>query len=66
MNCAFCTHPLEIHCPGEVPHTDHKEDSRMVPVEWRRGTHVCHTRHCLAPLCCCVDFKEAAQTAKEK
>lgn len=38
---------------------DHKEDARMVPNDRRTGNHVCHTRHCLAPLCSCVDFQEA-------
>jgi len=56
--CTRCDHPLSQHCRGEQQHTDHKEDSRMIPPRWRKGTLTCHTRHCDNPLCSCVDFKE--------
>lgn len=54
--CRRCTHPLTAHCKSEQLHTDHKEDSRMVEPKWRKGNVICHTRHCLNPLCSCVDF----------
>ena len=54
-----CGARLSAHCRSGVLHTDHKEDARMVPNDRRTGNHVCHTRHCLAPLCSCVDFQEA-------
>jgi hypothetical protein len=53
-----CNAPLSKHCKGNQQHTDPKEDSRMMAVKDRKGTFICHTRHCLAPLCSCVDFRE--------
>lgn len=54
--CLRCEHPVSAHCKGEQLHTDHKEDARMVPQRWRRNNTICHTRHCLYPLCSCVDL----------
>ena len=49
--CARCDHPRSRHCPGGVDH-----------IGGYKGTqerHVtCHTRHCLNPLCSCVDLVE--------
>ncbi len=58
MICARCDHPLSKHCPGNVQHSDYKEESRLIEVKYRKGTHTCHVRHCLNPLCSCVDFIE--------
>ena len=58
MDCASCGHGLADHCKGGDLHSCHKEDSRMVPIKYRVGSVVCRTRHCLQPLCCCVDFVE--------
>jgi hypothetical protein len=59
--CGYCQMPRSKHCKGNQTHTHYKEDVRMVEAKWRKGTHVCHTRHCLAPLCDCVDFVEPSQ-----
>lgn len=56
--CARCDHPLSAHCKGNEAHTAHKEDQRMLAVEYRKLTLVCKTRHCKNPLCSCVDFIE--------
>ena len=56
MICGNCSHEESDHCEGNQVHTDHKEDSRMVEPKWRKNTHVCSTRHCLAALCCCTAF----------
>lgn len=61
--CAFCQCPLSLHCKGNLAHSDHKEEARMVELKWRRGTSICKTRHCLTPLCCCVDFQEPKDAA---
>lgn len=58
MNCARCDHPLKKHCKGDQQHSNHKEDARMVAADDRKMTSTCHTRHCLEPLCSCVDFVE--------
>ena len=55
MNCTRCQHPLDQHCKSEVAHADMKDEK---PGITPRVT-VCHTRHCLNPLCSCVDFEEA-------
>lgn len=51
--CAHCDHALSAHCKGGVKHVYHKDDMVKDP----RVT-VCETRHCLNPLCSCVDFVE--------
>lgn len=56
MLCARCDHDLKKHCPGNQQHSDYKEESRLIEVQYRKGTHICHVRHCLNPLCSCVDF----------
>lgn len=58
-----CGAPLSKHCKGGERHTDYKEDARMVAYSDRRRTVICKTRHCLAALCSCVDFKPAKETA---
>jgi len=63
MNCFRCEHTISQHCPGDQLHTDHKEDSRMVPMQWRKGNTICHTRHCLNALCSCVGFVEPKEAA---
>jgi hypothetical protein len=56
--CKRCEHPLSEHCKGGVRHADHKEEARMVPLKYRKGTVTCISRHCENPLCSCVDFIE--------
>lgn len=56
MNCLRCTHKAERHCPGGVVHANHKEEARMMSVASRRAASKCATRHCLEPLCSCVDL----------
>jgi hypothetical protein len=56
--CARCECKRSKHCKGEQTHGNYKEDSRMVPLKWRKDAVVCHTRHCLEPMCSCVDFVE--------
>jgi hypothetical protein len=58
VNCARCSHPLSKHCKGEQQHSDYKEESRLIDVEYRTKTFICHVRHCLNALCSCVDFIE--------
>jgi hypothetical protein len=57
--CARCEHPLSEHCKGGQVHGDHKDDQRMTPMRYRKGMFKCEVRHCLQPLCSCVDFQEA-------
>jgi hypothetical protein len=66
MNCARCDHTRAEHCTAGTQHTDHKEDARMVPIEWRHGTTKCVTNHCNQPLCSCVDFIEGETNALTK
>lgn len=51
MICARCDHPIERHCKGLVTHVDAYKGNREVVT-------VCVGRHCLNPLCSCVDFVE--------
>lgn len=57
--CGRCECPLSKHCKGGVSHDDHKESARMIPMEWRKMTHTCHTRHCLTALCFCPDYVDS-------
>lgn len=61
--CARCGHALSKHCKGNVEHGDYKEEARMVAAEWRRRSVTCHVRHCLNPLCSCVDFVDPDPSA---
>lgn len=54
--CAYCQMPLSMHCRGGVEHADNYKG--------RGGTIRCRTRHCLAPLCDCVNFVEPAKEKK--
>jgi hypothetical protein len=56
MTCARCTHALADHCKGSVSHSDMKDQRPG----WPARQTVCATRHCLHPLCSCVDFVERA------
>jgi hypothetical protein len=51
MICARCDHPLTKHCPGRVTHVNAYKGNRETVT-------VCVSRHCLNPLCSCVDFVE--------
>lgn len=57
MSCAYCG-PTHKHCKGEVRHAFYKDELRQAP---NMRTSVCHTRHCLEPMCDCVDYVEAAE-----
>jgi hypothetical protein len=46
--CAYCAMPLSMHCEGNQVHTDDHKTHHV--------TTRCVSRHCLAPLCDCVDF----------
>jgi hypothetical protein len=48
--CGYCRMPLSKHCRGNVEHIDEYKN-RIYRV-------TCRTRHCLAPLCDCVDYVE--------
>jgi hypothetical protein len=48
--CAYCHMPLSLHCPGYVVHSSSFKASRYAAR--------CTTRHCLAPLCDCLNFVE--------
>lgn len=56
----ICGAPLSRHCKANIEHSDYKDEMKQNGATPR--THVCKTRHCLDPLCCCVDFQEAAPT----
>jgi hypothetical protein len=53
MKCVYCPHDDSKHCRGEVRHQNYKDEMRQVI---NSRTHVCHTRHCLEPMCDCVDL----------
>lgn len=59
--CGYCDHPLSEHCPGGVKHGSPKE--QMWPESARRRTNICHTRHCLNPLCDCTGFVDQKRKA---
>jgi hypothetical protein len=63
MNCARYGCSLKDHCKGGVEHSNYKEEARMVPLKWRRPSKPCQVRHCLVPLCSCVDFVESEVAA---
>jgi hypothetical protein len=54
--CGYCDHSVDKHCRGEIRHANYKDELRQAPV---MRTRVCHTRHCLEPLCDCVDLQPA-------
>lgn len=54
-----CGAPLSKHCKGNVEHSDPKEDYRLVAHASRKWTVTCKTRHCLGPLCSCLEFRAA-------
>lgn len=58
MICQRCEHTEADHCKGGVEHFDHKEESRMMRLQDRRKKTPCAVRHCLQPLCSCVDFAQ--------
>lgn len=57
MKCLRCDHELADHRKGGQKHTNFKDEMRMVR---QPRTNICPTRHCLQPMCSCVDFQEAA------
>lgn len=52
MKCARCDHEESQHCKSGVKHVDHKQEMWPKPTRW----HICTVKHCLLPLCSCVDF----------
>lgn len=56
MKCK-CGHESKKHCVGGVSHDGYKFAARMVRDP---HPHICPTRHCLEPLCDCVDYSEAS------
>lgn len=53
MNCARCDHPESRHCKGGVKHVSQYKGASVNEV-----IRTCVSRHCLNPLCSCVDFVE--------
>lgn len=51
MNCSRCDHPDSRHCKGEITHVSQYKGASVCEV-----VRVCVSRHCLNPLCSCVDF----------
>jgi hypothetical protein len=60
MTCAYCQHAEEEHCKGQVRHQHYKDEMRQVV---HSRTRVCHVRHCLQPLCDCVNFQPETRRA---
>ena len=56
--CKRCDHELSRHCKSNQSHGCHKDESRMIPLKYQKKPHICQTRHCLNPICSCVDFIE--------
>lgn len=56
MKCK-CDHAIKDHCKGNESHDGYKFQLRMTRDP---NPHTCTTRHCLAPLCSCVDYHEAS------
>jgi hypothetical protein len=53
MDCERCGHPTERHCKGGVQHVSQYKGASVNEVK-----RICVGRHCLNPLCSCVDFVE--------
>jgi hypothetical protein len=58
MNCASCNHPKDHHCRGKIEHVTWKSERLQNGAS--KETTICVGRHCELPLCCCVEFQEAA------
>lgn len=58
MNCERCEHPEKKHCPGKIVHVGSYKGNREYVV-------TCVGRHCLNPLCSCVDFVEPAEAVSK-
>jgi hypothetical protein len=56
MKCQRCDHDQTDHCKGSKLHSALKDEGR---VESRQT--LCTTRHCLMPLCSCVEFVPAVR-----
>lgn len=54
MKCARCDCDEKAHCKGNVVHVGHYKSDREYVV-------TCVSRHCLNPMCSCVDFIEPGQ-----
>ena len=52
--CARCDHPRARHCAGGIDHIHSYKGNQEYHV-------TCHTRHCLNPLCSCIDFVERSE-----
>ena len=63
MKCARCGCAASDHCRSNIEHSNYKEEARMVPLDWRRPAAKCKTRHCMVPLCSCVDLVESEAAA---
>jgi hypothetical protein len=62
MTC-ICTHAESGHCKGGQRHAYHKDEARMMR---QPQVHVCASRHCLEPLCDCVDYRERVRKPRNK
>lgn len=60
MDCERCGHAAKDHCKGNVEHSNWKDEHRQNGLPPR--VSMCHTRHCLMPLCSCVDLIEPTKS----
>lgn len=58
MICARCEHHDKDHCKGGQVHSSPKEAQAMAG----RGSSICIVRHCLHPLCSCVELVEGLES----
>jgi hypothetical protein len=50
--CLRCECPIEKHCKGVVFHHSHKHN---------QVGHFCRGRHCLTPMCSCIELQLAPE-----
>jgi len=55
--CEKCQHMLSRHCKAFQRHLFYKDELRQVRFP---RTFICRGRHCMEPLCSCVDFERKA------
>lgn len=63
MICQRCEHDEKRHCKGKVEHVSQYKGASVNEVK-----RTCVSRHCLNPLCSCVDFvppKDEASTGRD-
>jgi len=56
--CGYCNMPSSMHCPGGILHVS---DSKA-----QRHLTRCVSRHCLAPMCDCINFVEKNDAEKSR